>query len=162
MKTKFDTLADQLYKIYITEVAAVEADNLRNAAASNISPDLIKNFKGSVLMPLANKQIVDPNKMQEAIKAGVIEDLGNNVYTVSDAALTHVNQDPDLQGKFLPTQQAAADQLRKRQQQSQSTTTSAVSGGAPAGAAQNPTTTKTTSTPSTNRAGVVTSVYKLQ
>ena len=161
MKTKFDNLADQLYKIYMTEVAAVDADNLRNAATSNISPDLIKNFKGSVLMPLANKQVVDPNKMQEAIKAGVIEDLGNNVYTVSDAALTHVNQDPDLQGKFLPTQQAAADQLRKRQQ-TQNTATPATSGNNPSGAAQNPTTTKTTSTPSTNRAGVVTSVYKLQ
>lgn len=138
------------------------ANNISNIANSNIDPNIVKSYKDSVLMPLANKQAVDPNKMQEAIKAGVIEDIGNNNYTATDAALAHINQDPDLQGKFLPAQQAKADATRQQQSQPPTTQPTTQNTQQTTQQPQNPTTSKTTSKPSTNQAGVVSSVYKMQ
>lgn len=160
MSTRFDQFIKDI-NTFLEQDNSVEANNAKNLA-NNINPGLIKTFKDSVLMPMLNKQSIDPNKMQEAIKAGVIEDHGDNIYTVTDAALSHVNQDPDLQGKFLPSQQAAAEQQRQKTQP-QSPTAAPVASAAPqTQPTQNPTTSKTTSKPSTNQAGVVSSVYKLQ
>ena len=162
MNSRFDTFISSVNE-YLHEYNEVEADNTKNLA-TNIDPTVVKNFKTDVLMPMANKQNVDAAKLQDAIKAGVIEDHGDNVYTVTDAALSHVNQDPELQGKFLPSQQAAAEIQRQRQTQasSQSQPVSAATQPAQTQPTQNPTTSKTTSKPSTNQAGVVSSVYKMQ
>ena len=161
MNTRFDTFIDSVYNDYLIEDNGVEAANV-NSLANNIDPVAVKSFKDSVLMPMANKQNIDQNKMQEAIKAGVIEDHGNNIYTVSDAALSHVNQDPDLQGKFLPSQQAAAEQQRQKNQPAAAAPPAAAATTQQTQPVQNPTTSKTTSKPSTNQAGVVSSVYKMQ
>ena len=164
METRFDQYISSIHEL-LAEEDNVDAANVQNLA-TNINPETVKSFKDTVLVPMLNKQNVDPNKMQEAIRAGVIEDHGDSIYTVTDAALSHVNQDPQLQGKFLPSQQAASEQKRAREQSKNPT----ASTEPPAAAAaptqnqptQNPTTTKPTSRPSTNKAGVVSSVYKLQ
>lgn len=164
MNSRFDTFINSVFNDYLIEDNGVEAANANNLA-NNIDPTIVKNFKDSVLMPMVNKQNVDPNKMQEAIKAGVIEDHGNNIYTVSDAALSHANQDPDLQGKFLPSQQAAAEQQRQKDQTTPAPPAAPVTNNSTTQQTQpvqNPTTSKTTSKPSTNQAGVVSSVYKIQ
>lgn len=141
MKQQFDKYVDQLLQ-HLTE-----ADRM-----PSIAPNTVKTFKDTVLLPMLNKQQVDPVKMQEAIRAGVIEDHGDSVYTVSDVALAHVNQDPDLQGKFLPSQQAAADVKRQKVQTQQTRPQTATSSTTPA--------TSTTKS-NTNSAGVVSSVYKI-
>jgi hypothetical protein len=166
MNTRFDSFISSIYNDYLVEDNNVQATNMNNLS-TNIDPNTVKTFKDSVLVPMANKQNVDPNKMQEAIRAGIIEDHGDNVYTVSDAALAHANQDPELQGKFLPSQQAAEEIKRQKQQTAAAPTTPAVTAAGTSTPTQtpppqNPTTSKTTSKPSTNRAGVVSSVYKMQ
>ncbi len=161
MNSRFDSFIDSVNE-YLYEYNEVEADNAKNLA-TNIDPNVVKSFKTDVLMPMANKQNIDPAKLQNAIKAGVIEDHGDNIYTVADSALSHINQDPELQGKFLPSQQALAEIQRQRQTQStpqpQATNNTQPTQSQPV---QNPTTSKTTSKPSTNQAGVVSSVYKMQ
>ena len=161
MKTRFDQFISNIHT-HLNEDNSLEADNAKSLA-TNINPEAVKSFKDSVLLPMLNKQNIDPGKMQEAIKAGVIEDHGDNIYTVTDAALSHANQDPDLQGKFLPSQQAAAELQR---QKTQPVAAPAVAAQAATNTqsqpVQNPTTSKATSRPSTNQAGVVSSVYKIQ
>lgn len=165
MNTRFDQFVNSIHE-YLTEEDNVDAANVQNLA-TNINPEVVKSFKDTVLVPMLNKQNVDPQKMQEAIRAGVIEDHGDSIYTVTDAALSHVNQDPQLQGKFLPSQQSASEQKRAREQSKNPTASTEPAAPAAAGSSQNqptqnPTTTKPTSRPSTNKAGVVSSVYKLQ
>jgi len=159
LTTRFDQYVNSIFNHLVEEDNGVAASNASNIAASNINPEIVKSYKDSVLVPMANKQAVDPVKMQEAIKAGIIEDGGNNTYNVTDAALVHVNQDPELQGKFLPAQQAKADAARQlAAQPAPAAPTQQNSPQQP----QNPTTSKTTSKPSTNQAGVVSNVYKMQ
>lgn len=152
-KNLFDSTIEDIISTLLQEA---------DVAISNLDPKMVASYKDTVLKPLASKQAVDPAKMQEAIKAGVIEDHGNNIYTVSDAALPHVNQDPELQGKFLPAQQAAADAARQQTQQPTTPDQTQQPQQAQQTQPQNPTTSRTTSKPSTNRAGVVSNVYKMQ
>lgn len=157
---KFDNLYKNLLH-QLNEEDNVAATNLSNIASSNISPDagkkLIQTFKQSILMPLKDGKTIndlDKNQVQAAINGGLID---AKTGSVSDSAIAHVNSDPDLTGHFLPasdaaqtqTTQAAAQKPAAAQPQTQTQT-------------QSPTTSKSTTKPSTNQAGVVSSVYKIQ
>lgn len=151
IKSRFDErvtdIIDQLLEADGAGIAAV--------AASNISPEagkkLIQTFKQNVLLPLKNgKQIneLDKTQVQAAINGGLIDPKTG---AVSDSAIPHINADPDLTGHFLPASDTAQKSAQPQPQQQPV-----------AQQPQNPTTSKSTSKPSTNQAGVVSSVYKIQ
>ena len=159
MNTRFDQLVSS-----IQNLLKEDSTTQPTTAQITVNPETVQNFKDSVLVPMLNKQPVDPAKMQDAIKAGVIEDHGDSIYTVTDPALQYVNKYPDMQGKFLPSQQAAAEQKRLKAQNNPAANnnTTSAQNQPPTPTSQSSTTAKATSKPSTNQAGVVSSVYKMQ
>ena len=146
MNTKFDYYVSSL----LTQL---------NEQDTNINPNVVNSFK-DVLTPMAANQNVDAGKnpsvnrdrLNAAIAAGVIAQQPDGTHAVTDTAISHIDpSDPDIGGKFTPTQQAAP-----------AVATAAPATPAPASnnAAQptqqqnNPPTNS-----STNNAGVVSSVY---
>ena len=121
-KTLFDNLVENMLQELNTTTTTQVATNPNNSnaqnAAINISPAVVSKYKQNILLPMANGDMskVDPNLLKQAINDGVIEDHGDNIYAVSDTALQHVNRDPQLQGKFLPSQQAVAQAKDSRVQ----------------------------------------------
>ena len=156
---KFDNLYKHLL-LQLDEADDVAATNLSNIASSNITPDagkkLIQTFKQSILMPLKdgkNIKELDNNQLQAAINSGLID---AKTGTVSDSAISHINADPELAGHFLPASDTAQAQT------TQPAASKAATAQPTATQTQNPTTSKSTTRPSTNQAGVVSSVYKIQ
>jgi len=142
-----------LFDSYIIDVLTQLTEDV-----SNITPDIVNSFK-DVLKPLANNQnidantnpSIDKNRLAAAINAGIINQNNDGTHTVSDAAIAHISpEDPDIGGKFTPTQQAAgqpAPIAAPLKTQSSSATTQKTA--QPQQAAST----------STNNAGVVSNVY---
>jgi len=153
MKNLFDTYINSV----LTQLN--EQDNNQ----TNLSLDIVNSFK-DVLSPMANNQEIDAknnsnidkNRLAAAISAGVIEQKDDGTHNVSDAAIAHISlEDPDIGGKFAPSQQGATN-----------TAPTAVATVAPKKQqinnqqpAQQNTQQSTAQSTSTNNAGVVSSVY---
>jgi hypothetical protein len=156
---RFDTYVTDVLN-QLNEEDNVAATNLSDIANSNLTPEtgkkLVQTFKQNILIPLRDgKKIneLDKNQVQAAVSSGLIDPKTG---TVSDSAIPHINTDPDLTGHFLPASDAAQQATPAIVQKP------AVQTVQPQAQPQNSTTTKNTSRPSTNQAGVVSSVYKIQ
>lgn len=150
-----------LFDSYITSVLTQlnEQDNKQ----INLNPEVVGSFK-DVLGPMANNQEIDAknnsnidkSRLAAAISAGVIEQKDDGTHNVSDAAIAHISpEDPDIGGKFTPSQQGAtntaptaAAAVAPQKQQINNQQPAQQSNKQPAAQST-----------STNNAGVVSSVY---
>lgn len=105
----FDSLISSLYN-QLNE-ADISLTNSTAGINSQIDPSLVSKYKQNVLIPLRDGQHhnVDDNTLKQAVNDGVLSQNDDGSYAVSDAALAHINNNPqhkDLQNKFQPTQTA--------------------------------------------------------
>ena len=119
MKThKFNNYINNILQELAGDVTQANPNNSNDENAVQASPEVINKYKQNVLMPMSQgkSSSIDPTVLQQAIKDGVIEHHGDNIFTIRDTALPFINKDPQLQGKFIDSQSAAAQQKDARVQ----------------------------------------------